>query len=139
MKPTCSRCPAPPRGPNQRLCRACHAAHMKAHRAQKAALAAAATARRWQWLISKSFHVNGSTGNTEAERVVLAAHTDRRVRHALLSGPLAHAHESFPLSMLVDRCEDIAGVNEGVVAHVLDGLIAAGMVAKVGALYQRAA
>lgn len=71
--------------------------------------------------------------------VVLAAHTDRRVRHALLSGPLAHAHESFPLSMLVDRCEDIAGVNEGVVAHVLDGLIAAGMVAKVGALYQRAA
>lgn len=69
--------------------------------------------------------------------MVQVSDVDRRVRVAVLTGPLSDKHAYVRPTALLDHCKDIEGVTPAVMAHVLDGLVAAQLVVKVSHMYRR--
>lgn len=63
----------------------------------------------------------------------------RRIRVALLTGPLALMGQKFERTLLVERCEDIPGADHTTVRSTLRSLIEAGLVHTDGENYWRAA
>lgn len=75
----------------------------------------------------------------QAKATLRADDTARRIRHALLKGPLALRGQKFNAALLVERCEDIPGASRLVVRGVLRALVKQGFIRREGNRYWRAA
>jgi hypothetical protein len=65
--------------------------------------------------------------------------TERRIKLALLSGPLALKGQRYTGGLLVERCEDIPGADQVAVRRVLRHLVKRGFVRRQGNQFWRAA
>src|SRR5688572_24808254 len=78
-------------------------------------------------------------GHQAAKAALRDEVTTRRIKLALLKGPLAVKGQKFNTTILVERCEDIPGASKVAVRDVLKGLVKQGFIRRQGNRYWRAA